>query len=70
MTTELILISLCLFFSVLNLTFTVFLSNSIFRFLTGLSSGIREGARIEDSPSDSGLVDPKNSVTYDRRFVG
>lgn len=65
MTAELILISLCLFFSVLNLFFTVFLSNSLFRLLTG---GVRdEGEAVGDS--DSGLVDPKNSMTYDRRFL-
>lgn len=67
MTIELILISLCLFFSVLNLFFTVFLSNSLFRFFALFSGGVRDEESAVDS--DSGLVDPKNSVPYDRRFL-
>lgn len=60
-----ILISICLFFSILNFIFIIFLSNSIFRLL------ISNSKSIEEKPlniTTSGLVDLKPTVTYDPRF--
>lgn len=65
MNTELILTSICLLFSFLNFVFTVFLSNSVFRFFSRFSESSPGG--LAEKP-ESGLVDPKNSMTYDRRF--
>ena len=60
-----ILISFCLFFSFLNLIFTINLSNALFRiFSTNISSKKVEAPK----QSDSGLVDPKAVPTYDPRF--
>lgn len=66
-----ILISCCLFFSVLNIIFTVFLSNSIFRLLTSNGKNLIK-KQIDKSKNntneDGGLVDLEPTVTYDPRF--
>lgn len=73
-----ILVSICLFFSILNFIFIVFLSNSIFRFLAYNASKELEPLPINKTTNnttnnnnnrlESGLVDPKPTSTYDPRF--
>jgi hypothetical protein len=64
-----LLISLCLFVSFLNLIFTIFLSNSFFRFATSIKSLMPKPKQSEQiQASNSGLVDLKPSLTYDLRF--
>ncbi len=62
-----ILICCCLFFSFLNIIFTIFLSNSIFRLITDDEQKIIKKSNEKNNPQD-GLVDIKPTVTYDPRF--
>jgi len=59
------LVLTCCFVSLLNLVFTILLSNSLFRIVSRLP----EGAPVStDDDSDRGLVDLKPTPTYDIRF--
>jgi hypothetical protein len=61
-----ILLSVCCLLSLLNTVFIVLLSNSIFRVL----AADRNRRRILVKENDEkGLVDLKNSATYDPRFL-
>lgn len=57
-----ILLSFCLFFSLLNLIFTLLLSNSVYRLLSPVKN------KKEKNDDNAGLVDLKPTVTYDPRF--
>jgi hypothetical protein len=65
-TITLILISLCLFVSVLNLVFTLLLSNSMFRVVKTIIG--QEPVAVSSQTQDTGLVDVANVPTYDTRF--
>lgn len=60
-----ILLSVCMFISLMNLVATVLLSNSVFR-LFGPNTPPQIRAERND---DSGLVDPAPTPTYDARFL-
>lgn len=64
MNTQILLASLCLAVSFLNLVSTIFLSNFVFRILVA----DRKPPRVPRTPDDRGLVDLNYSPTYDPRF--
>lgn len=67
MSTDIIIASLSLFISSLNLVAIILLSNSMFRLLVDKEAEAREPVAAK---RDEGLVDVRQSVTYDPRFRG
>jgi hypothetical protein len=67
MNTDTIIASLSLFVSLINLVAILFLSNSMFRLLINKEAETREPVAAK---RDEGLVDVKQSMTYDPRFRG
>lgn len=59
-----ILVSLCCSVSILNLIFTILLSNSLFRIVSRLPEDSVKSKKIPDV----GLVDVEPTPTYDTRF--
>lgn len=64
MTTQTVLVSVCLAVSLLNLVSTIFLSNFVFRVMVD----DRRSPKAPPEPDQKGLVDPGYSPTYDPRF--
>ena len=60
-----IMLSFCCALSTLNTFFIIFLSNAIFRFISDQNP---KNKKKNIQKIDSGLVDLKNSPTYDPRF--
>lgn len=67
MSTDIIIASLSLLVSSLNLVAILFLSNSVFRLLVNKEAEAREPVAAK---RDEGLVDVRQSMTYDPRFRG
>lgn len=66
MTAELIIVTLCCAFSLLNLFSTILLSNAIFKLLVAKE---KKASMSDDLNSDKGLVDIPVVANYDPRFL-